>query len=90
MFDHINAQCVISCVCWCVSDSPQVQCIQSYSSQEPDELSVEMADVLHILECTDDGEMTNISSPIRHLFKCTHFDYKYSQCSFVLPKNIHL
>lgn len=36
-------------------DSPQVQCIQSYSSQEPDELSVEMADVLHILECTDDG-----------------------------------
>ncbi|XP_056612474.1 ephexin-1 [Triplophysa dalaica] len=36
-------------------DSPQVQCIQSYSSQEPDELSVEMADVLHILENTDDG-----------------------------------
>ncbi|XP_051963710.1 ephexin-1-like isoform X1 [Xyrauchen texanus] len=36
-------------------DSPQVQCIQSYSSQEPDELSIEMADVLHILECTDDG-----------------------------------
>ncbi|XP_056328998.1 ephexin-1 isoform X2 [Danio aesculapii] len=36
-------------------DSPQVQCIQSYSSQEPDELSVEMADVLHILEWTDDG-----------------------------------
>lgn len=39
-----------------MSDSPQVQCIQSYSSQEPDELSVEMADVLHILECTDDGK----------------------------------
>ncbi|RXN03619.1 ephexin-1 [Labeo rohita] len=38
-------------------DSPQVQCIQSYSSQEPDELSVEMADVLHILEYTDDGWM---------------------------------
>ncbi|XP_055053234.1 ephexin-1 [Misgurnus anguillicaudatus] len=38
-------------------DSPQVQCIQSYSSQEPDELSVEMADVLHLLECTDDGWM---------------------------------
>ncbi|XP_026137509.1 ephexin-1-like [Carassius auratus] len=38
-------------------DSPQVQCIQSYSSQEPDELCVEMADVLHILECTDDGWM---------------------------------
>ncbi|XP_051534885.1 ephexin-1-like isoform X1 [Myxocyprinus asiaticus] len=38
-------------------DPPQVQCIQSYSSQEPDELPVEMADVLHILECTDDGWM---------------------------------
>uniref|UniRef100_A0A6Q2Z513 Neuronal guanine nucleotide exchange factor n=1 Tax=Esox lucius TaxID=8010 RepID=A0A6Q2Z513_ESOLU len=38
-------------------DSPQVQCIQSYSSQEPDELSIEMADVLNILERTDDGWM---------------------------------
>uniref|UniRef100_A0A3B1J4E0 Neuronal guanine nucleotide exchange factor n=1 Tax=Astyanax mexicanus TaxID=7994 RepID=A0A3B1J4E0_ASTMX len=38
-------------------DSPQVQCIQSYSAQEPDELSIEMADVLHILEKTDDGWM---------------------------------
>lgn len=40
---------------WCVTDSPQVQCIQSYSSQEPDELSIEMADVLNLLERTDDG-----------------------------------
>lgn len=40
---------------WCISDSPQVQCIQSYSSQEPDELSIEMADVLNLLERTDDG-----------------------------------
>uniref|UniRef100_A0A8C9SV66 Neuronal guanine nucleotide exchange factor n=1 Tax=Scleropages formosus TaxID=113540 RepID=A0A8C9SV66_SCLFO len=39
------------------SDSPQVQCIQSYSSQEPDELSIEMADVLNVLERTDDGWM---------------------------------
>ncbi|KAM9453027.1 ephexin-1-like [Salvelinus alpinus] len=37
--------------------SPQVQCIQSYLSQEPDELSIEMADVLNILERTDDGWM---------------------------------
>uniref|UniRef100_A0A4W4GH75 Neuronal guanine nucleotide exchange factor n=1 Tax=Electrophorus electricus TaxID=8005 RepID=A0A4W4GH75_ELEEL len=36
-------------------DSPQIQCIQSYSGQEPDELSVEMADVLLVLERTDDG-----------------------------------
>ncbi|TNN01499.1 ephexin-1 [Takifugu flavidus] len=39
------------------TDSPQVQCIQSYSSQEPDELSIEMADVLNLLERTDDGWM---------------------------------
>ncbi|XP_067449846.1 ephexin-1 isoform X1 [Thunnus thynnus] len=38
-------------------DSLQVQCIQSYSSQEPDELSIEMADVLNLLERTDDGWM---------------------------------
>uniref|UniRef100_A0A665WTF4 Neuronal guanine nucleotide exchange factor n=1 Tax=Echeneis naucrates TaxID=173247 RepID=A0A665WTF4_ECHNA len=38
-------------------DSPQVQCIQSYSSQEPDELSIEMADILNLLERTDDGWM---------------------------------
>ncbi|CAK6980532.1 ephexin-1 isoform X1 [Scomber scombrus] len=38
-------------------DSLQVQCIQSYSSQEPDELSVEMADVLNLLERTDNGWM---------------------------------
>ncbi|XP_064880374.1 ephexin-1 isoform X2 [Oncorhynchus nerka] len=37
--------------------SPQVQCVQSYSSQEPDELSIEMADLLNILERTDDGWM---------------------------------
>ncbi|XP_053729757.1 ephexin-1 [Synchiropus splendidus] len=38
-------------------DSLQVQCIQSYSSQEPDELSIEMADILNLLEKTDDGWM---------------------------------
>lgn len=38
-------------------DSPQVQCIKTYSSQESDELSIEMADVLNLLERTDDGWM---------------------------------
>lgn len=38
-----------------------MQCIQSYSSQEPDELSIEMADVLNLLERTDDGESASIS-----------------------------
>ncbi|KAM6933560.1 ephexin-1 [Xenentodon cancila] len=38
-------------------DSPQVQCIQSYSAQEPDELSIEMADVLNLLDRANDGWM---------------------------------
>ncbi|XP_068441049.1 ephexin-1 isoform X1 [Clinocottus analis] len=38
-------------------DSPQVQCIKTFSAQEPDELSIEMADVLNLLERTDDGWM---------------------------------
>ncbi|XP_024136153.1 ephexin-1 isoform X2 [Oryzias melastigma] len=39
------------------SDSPQVQCIQSYTAQESDEISIEMADVLNLLERTNDGWM---------------------------------
>uniref|UniRef100_A0A672FI29 Ephexin-1-like n=1 Tax=Salarias fasciatus TaxID=181472 RepID=A0A672FI29_SALFA len=39
------------------ADSPQVQCIQSYTAQEPDELSTEMADVMSLLERTTDGWM---------------------------------
>ncbi|XP_023817377.1 ephexin-1 isoform X2 [Oryzias latipes] len=39
------------------ADSPQVQCIQSYTAQESDEISIEMADVLNLLERTKDGWM---------------------------------
>ncbi|CAN9511211.1 unnamed protein product [Ophioblennius macclurei] len=39
------------------ADSPQVQCIQSYAAQEPDEMSTEMADVMNLLERTNDGWM---------------------------------
>ncbi|XP_064021372.1 ephexin-1 isoform X1 [Pogoniulus pusillus] len=36
-------------------DCPQIQCVHPYLAQEPDELSLELADVLNILEKTDDG-----------------------------------
>ncbi|XP_053164074.1 ephexin-1 isoform X3 [Hemicordylus capensis] len=36
-------------------DCPQVQCVHPYVAQQPDELSLELADVLNILEKTDDG-----------------------------------
>ncbi|XP_005997236.3 ephexin-1 [Latimeria chalumnae] len=36
-------------------DSPQVQCVHSYMTREPDEMSLELADVLSVLEWTVDG-----------------------------------
>ncbi|XP_077205411.1 ephexin-1 isoform X2 [Paroedura picta] len=36
-------------------DCPQIQCVHPYVAQQPDELSLELADVLNILEKTDDG-----------------------------------
>ncbi|XP_058877549.1 ephexin-1, partial [Acipenser ruthenus] len=39
------------------SDSPQVQCVHLYVSQEPDELSLDLADVLNVVEQTEDGWM---------------------------------
>ncbi|XP_027731009.1 ephexin-1 isoform X2 [Vombatus ursinus] len=36
-------------------DCPQVQCVHPYVAQQPDELSLELADILNILEKTEDG-----------------------------------
>ncbi|XP_053565901.1 ephexin-1 isoform X2 [Bombina bombina] len=36
-------------------DCPQVQCVHPYISQEPDELSLDLADILNVLDKTDDG-----------------------------------
>ncbi|XP_015726634.1 ephexin-1 isoform X2 [Coturnix japonica] len=38
-----------------LSDCPQIQCVHPYVAQQPDELSLELADVLNILDKTDDG-----------------------------------
>ena len=37
-------------------DCPQVQCVHPYVAQQPDELTLELADILNILEKTEDGE----------------------------------
>ncbi|XP_030890665.1 ephexin-1 [Leptonychotes weddellii] len=37
------------------SDCPQVQCVHPYVAQQPDELTLELADILNILEKTEDG-----------------------------------
>uniref|UniRef100_A0A2I3MQD8 Neuronal guanine nucleotide exchange factor n=1 Tax=Papio anubis TaxID=9555 RepID=A0A2I3MQD8_PAPAN len=36
-------------------DCPQVQCVHPYVAQQPDELTLELADILNILDKTDDG-----------------------------------
>ncbi|XP_037705511.1 ephexin-1 isoform X1 [Choloepus didactylus] len=36
-------------------DCPQVQCVRPYVAQQPDELTLELADVLNILDKTEDG-----------------------------------
>ncbi|XP_066454347.1 ephexin-1 isoform X1 [Eleutherodactylus coqui] len=38
-----------------VFDCPQVQCVHPYVAQEPDELSLDLADLLNVLDKTDDG-----------------------------------
>ncbi|XP_041419376.1 ephexin-1 isoform X2 [Xenopus laevis] len=36
-------------------DCPQVQCVHPYVSQEPDELTLDLADILNVLDKTEDG-----------------------------------
>lgn len=38
-----------------VFDCPQVQCVHPYIAQEPDELSLDLADLLNVQDRTDDG-----------------------------------
>lgn len=38
------------------SDCPQVQCVHPYVAQQPDELTLELADILNILDKTEDGK----------------------------------
>ena len=37
-------------------DCPQVQCVHPYVAQQPDELTLELADILNILDKTEDGK----------------------------------
>lgn len=44
------------------ADCPQVQCVHPYVAQQPDELTLELADILNILEKTEDGEAPILAS----------------------------
>lgn len=52
------ALCILACPSLspcALADCPQIQCVHPYVAQQPDELSLELADVLNILDKTDDG-----------------------------------
>nr|XP_015193480.1 PREDICTED: trichohyalin-like [Lepisosteus oculatus] len=57
-------------------DSPQVQCLRSYVSQQPDELTLEKADVLLVHQQSSDGwvEGTRLSDCERGWFPLSHVE----------------
>uniref|UniRef100_A0A8C4S7Q0 SH3 domain-containing protein n=1 Tax=Erpetoichthys calabaricus TaxID=27687 RepID=A0A8C4S7Q0_ERPCA len=57
-------------------DCKQVQCIRAYVAQQPDELSLEKADLLLVHQQTSDGwtEGTRVSDGERGWFPNSHID----------------
>lgn len=43
------------CVCACVSDCPQVQCVEQYTAQQSDELTLEPTEIINIIRKTNEG-----------------------------------
>lgn len=41
------------CVCVCVSDCPQVQCVEQYIAQQADELALEPTDIINVTRKTE-------------------------------------
>ena len=39
-----------------MTDCPQVQCVEKYIAQEPDELTLEESDVINVFKKMGDGE----------------------------------
>jgi len=44
------------CVCVCVSDCPQVQCVEQYIAQQTDELALEPTEIVNIVRKTNEGK----------------------------------
>lgn len=43
-------------MCVCVLDSMQVEVIRTYTARQPDELSLQVADVVIVSQTADDGQ----------------------------------
>ncbi|MEQ2161011.1 hypothetical protein GOODEAATRI_005324 [Goodea atripinnis] len=53
-----NRYCVSSCymlTVLCVSDCPQVQCVEQYVAQQADELSLEPTEIVNVIRKTNEG-----------------------------------
>lgn len=57
----VNVQCVVVrvpmlIVCVCVSDCPQVQCVEQYVAQQADELTLEPTEIINVIRKTNEGK----------------------------------
>lgn len=43
-------------LCVCVSDCPQVQCVEQYIAQQADELALEPTEIVNVIRKTNEGK----------------------------------
>ncbi len=43
-------------LCVCVSDCPQVQCVEQYIAQQADELTLEPTEIINVIRKTNEGK----------------------------------
>lgn len=48
--------CGVSRRCVCVSDCPQVQCVEQYIAQQADELTLEPTEIINVIRKTNEGK----------------------------------
>lgn len=47
---------VVSYLCVCLSDCPQVQCVEQYIAQQADELALEPTEIVNVIRKTNEGK----------------------------------
>lgn len=45
-----------TCVFYCVTDCPQVQCVEQYIAQQADELTLEPTEIVNVIRKTNEGK----------------------------------
>lgn len=54
--------CSVSHRCVCVSDCPQVQCVEQYIAQQADELTLEPTEIINVIRKTNEGKTNNFEN----------------------------